>query len=486
MELYQQTIEQLHKQLIEKKIKPSEILDSVYKRIDAVEPKVKAYLRLTKELAYEQAKKAEERIMSGTNVTELTGIPLGIKDNMCLEGYETTCASKMLEGYKPPYTATVLQRLIDAGAVFTGKLNMDEFAFGSSTENSAYHTTCNPWDVTRVPGGSSGGSAAAVAADMCIAALGSDTGGSIKQPAGLCNVTGLRPTYGRVSRFGLIAFGSSLDQIGPMTKTVKDNAILLKYMAGIDRADSTSAPVEVPDYYKKIKTDVKGLKIGIPSEYFIDGMDAEVKAKIMDAINMLEKEGAKLEKISLPNTDYALDVYYVVAPAEASSNLARFDGVQYGLRDKTADNMIDMYKKSRRAGFGKETKRRIMLGTYVLSSGYYDAYYKKAQKVRTLIKNDFDRAFEKVDVILTPTSPTTAFKIGEKAADPLTMYLSDIFTIAPNMAGMPGMSIPAGFDSKGLPIGMQIMAAPFKEQAIFDVADFYQSKTDWHTKKPKI
>jgi aspartyl-tRNA(Asn)/glutamyl-tRNA(Gln) amidotransferase subunit A len=486
MELYQGTIEELHKQLIEKKIKPSEILDSVYKRIDAVDPKVKAYLRLTKELAYEQAKKAEERIIKGDNVTDLTGIPIGIKDNMCLDGYETTCAAKMLKGYKPPYTATALKRLMDAGAVFTGKLNMDEFAFGSSTENSAFQTTHNPWDLERVPGGSSGGSAAAVASDMCIAALGSDTGGSIKQPASLCSITGLRPTYGRVSRFGLIAFGSSLDQIGPMTKTVKDNAILLKYLAGIDPADSTSAPVEVPQYDKKLRADIKGMKIGIPKEYFIDGMDLEVKARIEEAIKFLEKEGAKLENISLPHTEYALDVYYVVAPAEASSNLARFDGVQYGLRDTTADNIIDMYKRSRSAGFGKETKRRIMLGTYVLSSGYYDAYYKKAQKVRTLIKNDFDRAFEKVDVILTPTSPTTAFKIGEKAADPLTMYLSDIFTIAPNMAGMPGMSIPAGFDSKGLPIGMQIMSAPFNEQAIFDIANHYQRTTNFHTKRPNI
>ena len=483
MELNKQTIEQLHTQLVEKKIKPSDILDSVYKRIDSVDSKVKAYLMLTKDLAYDMAKKAEERIMKNDRVTDLTGIPIGIKDNMCLEGYETTCAAKILEGYKPPYTATALSNLIEAGAIFTGKLNMDEFAFGSSTENSSFQTTCNPWDLSRVPGGSSGGSAAAVAADMCIAALGSDTGGSVKQPAGLCNVTGLRPTYGRISRHGLIAFGSSLDQIGPMTKTVKDNAILLKYLAGVDKMDSTSAPVDVPDYDKNLRTDIKGMVIGLPKEYMIDGMDKQVKAKIMEAVKLLEANGAKIEEISLPHTEYALDVYYVVAPAEASSNLARFDGVQYGLRDKTADNLIDMYKKSRQAGFGKETKRRIMLGTYVLSSGYYDAYYKKAQKARTLIKNDFDKAFEKVDVILTPTSPTTAFKIGEKAADPLTMYLSDIFTIAPNMAGMPGISVPAGFDAAGLPIGMQVLAAPFAEQKIFDITHFYQMKTDWHEKR---
>ena len=483
MELNKQTIEQLHTQLIEKKIKPADILDSVYKRIDSVDSKVKAYLMLTKDLAYDMAKKAEERIMKNDRVTDLTGIPIGIKDNMCLEGYETTCAAKMLEGYKPPYTATALSNLIEAGAIFTGKLNMDEFAFGSSTENSSFQTTCNPWDLSRVPGGSSGGSAAAVAADMCIAALGSDTGGSVKQPAGLCNVTGLRPTYGRISRHGLIAFGSSLDQIGPMTKTVKDNAILLKYLAGLDKKDSTSAPVDVPDYDKNLRADIKGMVIGLPKEYMIDGMDKQVKAKIMEAVKLLEANGARIEEISLPHTEYALDVYYVVAPAEASSNLARFDGVQYGLRDKTADNLIDMYKKSRKAGFGKETKRRIMLGTYVLSSGYYDAYYKKAQKARTLIKNDFDKAFEKVDVILTPTSPTTAFKIGEKAADPLTMYLSDIFTIAPNMAGMPGISVPAGFDAAGLPIGMQVLAAPFAEQKIFDLTHFYQMKTDWHEKR---
>jgi aspartyl-tRNA(Asn)/glutamyl-tRNA(Gln) amidotransferase subunit A len=486
MDLHAQTIEQLHKQLTEKKIKSTDILDSVYKRIEAVEPKVKAYLLLTKELAYDMAKKAQERIDKNDNVTELTGIPIGIKDNMVLDGYPTTCGAKMLEGYKPPYTATALKKLQDAGAVFTGKLNMDEYAFGSSTENSGYFPTHNPWDISRVPGGSSGGSAASVAADMCIASLGSDTGGSIKQPASLCGVTGLRPTYGRVSRYGLIAFGSSLDQIGPITKTVKDNAILLKHLAGIDEKDSTSAPVQVGDYLKNIKADVKGLRIGLPEEYFIEGMDAQVKQKVMDAVAVFEKAGAKIEKISLPMTEYALDVYYVVAPAEASSNLARFDGVQYGLRAFDADNMIDMYKKSRQRGFGKETKRRIMLGTYVLSSGYYDAYYKKAQKARTLIKMDFDKAFEKVDLIMTPTSPTTAFKLGEKAADPLTMYLSDIFTIAPNMAGLPGLSIPCGLDAKGLPIGLQLISGHFKEQAMFDAGNFFQAATDFHTKKPTI
>lgn len=486
MELHYDTIENLHKRLVKKEIKPSDILDSVFKRIESVEPKVHAYLKVTKERAYEMAKAAEERIMKNDSVTELTGIPLGIKDNMVLKGVETTCAAKMLEGYKPPYTATVLTKLEKAGAVFTGKLNMDEYAFGSSTENSAFGPTKNPWDLQRVPGGSSGGSAASVAAGLCAGSLGSDTGGSIKQPASLCGVNGIKPTYGRVSRFGLIAFGSSLDQIGPITRTAADNAIILKHIAGHDENDATSADIPVPDYSALLKDSVKGKVIGLPKEYFIEGLDPEVKQKVMDAVAVFEKLGAKIEQISLPNTEYAIDVYYVVAPAEVSSNLARFDGVRYGLRDKDAENMIDMYKKSRQKGFGRETKRRIMLGTYVLSSGYYDAYYKKAQKVRTLIKNDFDKAFEKVDLMLTPTSPTTAFKIGEKAADPLTMYLSDIFTIAPNLAGLPGMSVPAGNDSKGLPVGLQILGKWFKEQDIFDAAYAFQKNTDWHTKMPSI
>ncbi len=486
MELYQQTIEELSTQLKEKKIKPKDILDSVYKRIKQVDPKVKGFVSLTEDLAYKSAEAAEARLSKNQNVTELTGIPIAIKDNMVLDGYPTTCSAKMLEGYRPPYTATVLEKLQEAGAVFIGKTNMDEYAFGSSTENSAFFTTRNPWDIERVPGGSSGGSAAVVAADMCIAALGSDTGGSIKQPSGLCGITGLKPTYGRVSRYGLIAFASSLDQIGPITKTARDNAVLLKYIAGKDNRDSTSAPVEVADYYKNLKSDIKNKVIGLPEEYFIEGMQPEVKVSIIDAVKVLEKLGAKTEKISLPHTDYAIDVYYIIAPAEASSNLARFDGVQYGLRDTTTDNMIDMYKKSRQKGFGKETKRRIMLGTYVLSSGYYDAYYKKAQKVRTLIKKDFDKTFEKVDIIITPVSPTTAFKVGEKTEDPMTMYLSDIFTIAPNLAGLPGLSIPCGFDKKGLPVGMQILGKPFCEQDMFDIANIYQQNTDWHKKRPNI
>lgn len=486
MELYYETIENLHKMLIEKKIKPQDILDDIFKRIDVVDSKVKAYLLYTKELAYQMAKVAENKIIRNDNITELTGIPIGIKDNIVLEGIPTTCAAKMLENYKPPYTATVLQKLQTAGAVFTGKLNMDEYAFGSSTENSSFFPTHNPWDLSRVPGGSSGGSAAAVAAGMCIGALGSDTGGSIKQPAALCGVTGMKPTYGRVSRYGLIAFGSSLDQIGPITWTVKDNAILLKYIAGHDTKDSTSVDLEVPDYYRNINIDMNGIKIGLPDEYFITGIDDEVKQKVLDAVNLFEKAGAIIKKINLPHTEYAIDVYYVIATAEASSNLARFDGVQYGLRDFDSDNIIDMYKKSRQKGFGKETKRRIMLGTYVLSSGYYEAYYKKAQKVRNLIKNDFDNAFKNVDIIITPTSPTTAFKIGEKVNDPLTMYLSDIFTIAPNLAGLPAISICCGFDRNNLPIGLQIIGRAFKEQDILNASAFFQEITDYHKKRPNI
>lgn len=486
MELFYETIENLHRMLKEKKIKPKDILDDVFNRIDTIDSKVKAYLLYTKELAYKMADDAENRIMRGDNITELTGIPMGIKDNMVLEGFQTTCASKMLQGYKPPFTATVLERLQKAGAVFTGKLNMDEYAFGSSTENSGFFPTRNPWDTSRVPGGSSGGSAAAVAAGMCIAALGSDTGGSIKQPAALCGVTGMKPTYGRVSRYGLIAFGSSLDQIGPITWTANDNAIILKYIAGYDKKDSTSVNLDVPDYYKNINTNIKGLKIGLPDEYFIEGIDSEVKQKVLDAVKLFEKNGAIVRKINLPHTEYAIDVYYVVATAEASSNLARFDGVQYGFRDFEADNIIDMYKRSRQIGFGKETKRRIMLGTYVLSSGYYEAYYKKAQKVRRLIRNDFENAFKEVDVIITPTAPTTAFKIGEKVNEPLTMYLSDIFTIAPNLAGLPAISISCGFDKRNLPIGLQIIGRHFAEQDVLNGAAFFQQNTEYHKKKPNI
>ncbi|MFP4466428.1 MAG: Asp-tRNA(Asn)/Glu-tRNA(Gln) amidotransferase subunit GatA [Candidatus Goldiibacteriota bacterium] len=486
MELYEETIESLYEKLNKKEIKPADILDSIYERIDTVEDKVKAYILPTKEIAYKMAEKAEKMIISGEGATRLTGIPIGLKDNMVLEGVPTTCGAKMLENYRPPYTATVLKKLEEAGAVFTGKLNMDEYAFGSSTENSAFFATRNPWDTQRVPGGSSGGSAAAVAAGMASAALGSDTGGSIKQPASLCGVTGMRATYGRVSRYGLVAFGSSLDQIGPLAKTAADSAIIMKYIAGCDEKDSTSASVEVPDYYEKLSDNIKGKVIGIPDEYFIEGTAPRVKESVMEALKVYEELGAKIERISLPHTKYALDVYYIAATAEASSNLARFDGVQYGLRDTEAGNLIEMYKKSRQKGFGPETKRRIVFGTYVLSSGYYDAYYKKAQKARTLLAGDFKKAFEKVDVIATPTSPTTAFKVGEKSSDPLTMYLSDIFTIAPNLAALPGISIPCGFDEKNLPIGMQIIGRAFAEQDVYNTAYAYQKNTQWHKKNPVL
>ncbi|MBF0521809.1 MAG: Asp-tRNA(Asn)/Glu-tRNA(Gln) amidotransferase subunit GatA [Candidatus Omnitrophica bacterium] len=408
-------------------------------------------------------------------------IPIAIKDNICIKGELTTCSSQILSGFKPPYDATVIQKLKASGAVFTGHANMDEFAFGSSTETSYYGPTRNPWNLACVPGGSSGGSAAAVAANEAIWALGSDTGGSIRQPAALCGVVGLKPTYGRVSRYGLIAFASSLDQIGPITKDITDAALLLNIIAGHDEHDSTSVDLPVPDYTKALRNDVKGLKIGIPKEYFIEGIDPQVKKSVFDAIAILKKCGATFEEISLPHTEYAVSTYYIVATAEASSNLARFDGIQYGLRRKPdhirKTPLIDLYEETRDIGFGTEAKRRIMLGTYALSSGYYDAYYLKGLKVRTLIKKDFDEAFKKVDAIITPTSPTTAFKIGEKTNDPLSMYLSDIYTISANLSGIPAISIPCGLSKDNLPIGLQIMAKPFDEEMLFRIGfTFEQNK----------
>lgn len=407
----------------------------------------------------------------------LSGIPITIKDNICIEGVQTTCASHILEGFVAPYSATVIKRLLDNGAILIPRANMDEFAMGSSTENSYFGVTRNPYDPERVPGGSSGGSATAVASHCAIAALGSDTGGSIRQPAALCGVVGLKPTYGRVSRYGLIAFASSLDQIGPITKDVTDCAILLSVISGHDPMDSTSADIPVPDYTKVLGEDIKGLKIGVPKEYFIEGMDPEVKAAIEKGIKDLKNLGAEIIQISLPHTDYAVATYYIIATAEASSNLARFDGVQYGYRAKT-DSLYDMYTKTRREGFGPEVKRRIILGTYVLSAGYYDAYYLKAQKVRTLILKDFQEAFKKVDIILTPTSPTPAFKIGEKAEDPLQMYLSDIYTISVNLAGLPAISIPCGLTKNNLPIGLQLISRPFDEETILRVAYNYEQTSN--------
>jgi len=463
--------------LLEDKVDPSKIAISIAGRIKSVEPKVKALVRISHTMSTPGADMGKGR---------LAGIPILIKDNICVKGEETTCASRILAGFRPPYDATVIRKLKEAGASLIGKANMDEFAFGSSCETSCYGPTHNPWALDRIPGGSSGGSAAAVAADETILAIGSDTGGSIRQPAALCGVVGLKPTYGRVSRYGLIAFASSLDQIGPITKDVEDAALLLSIIAGYDEMDSTSVDIPVPDYKKSLIKDIKGLRVGVPKEYFIKGIDPEVEAATKKAIEMLRDLGAKIVDISLPHTEYAVATYYIVGPAEASSNLARFDGVQYGLRAKDAKNIVDMYTRTRSEGFGGEAKRRILLGTYCLSTGYYDAYYLKAQKVRTKIREDFDAAFKSCDVIVTPTAPTPAFKIGEKADDPLSMYLSDIFTIPANMAGIPAISIPCGFSKDGLPIGLQIMAKPFDEETIFRAAYTFEQSTDHHTKKPKL
>ncbi|MGH7382841.1 MAG: Asp-tRNA(Asn)/Glu-tRNA(Gln) amidotransferase subunit GatA, partial [Candidatus Methylomirabilales bacterium] len=426
------------------------------------------------------------RRQAGEDVGPLAGIPLAIKDVICTQDVPTTCSSKILDGFIPPYDATVMRRLDQAGMVLLGKTNMDEFAMGSSTENSGYKVTRNPWDLVRVPGGSSGGSAAAVTADLCAGALGSDTGGSIRQPAAFCGIVGVKPTYGRVSRYGLVAFASSLDQIGPMTKDVRDAAILLGVIAGHDPCDSTSVNVPVPDYAAQLGREVTGLRIGIPKEYFIEGMDPEVETAIRAAINVLESLGAKAESISLPHTEYAVATYYLVATAEASSNLARYDAVKYGFRAREAKDLLSMYMKSRQNGFGAEVKRRIMLGTYALSAGYYDAYYLKALKVRTLIRKDFEDAFKRCEVIVTPTAPTPAFRLGEKTDDPLTMYLSDIFTISANLAGIPGVCLPCGFTQAGLPIGLQLLGKPFDEATLLQVAFAYEQATEWHRRKPPL
>ena len=470
-----------------REITSKEITESVFARIDQVESKVRAYLSLTDERAYTQADRADKAIQSSKeDFPYLLGIPVAIKDNMCTEGVRVTCASKILQGFIAPYNAKVINRLEENGYVHTGMTNMDEFAMGSSTENSSCQVTKNPWDINRVPGGSSGGSVAAVTADECIAALGSDTGGSIRQPAALCGVVGLKPTYGRVSRYGLVAFASSLDQIGPITKDVTDCAIMLNAISGYDPKDSTSVDLPVPDYTRELGRDIKGMKLGIPGEYFISGMEPSVEKRVREAIRTYENLGAVIVDIALPHTEYAVAAYYIIATAEASSNLARYDGVKYGYRIKDAGDLLEMYMKTRDEGFGPEVKRRIMLGTYVLSAGYYDAYYRKAQQVRTLIKGDFDKAFESVDAILTPTSPTAAFRVGEKTQDPLQMYLSDIFTISVNLAGIPGISIPCGFTESGLPVGLQILGKHFDEEKILQAAYAYEQATEWHKKKPDI
>ncbi|MFA4984411.1 MAG: Asp-tRNA(Asn)/Glu-tRNA(Gln) amidotransferase subunit GatA [Candidatus Omnitrophota bacterium] len=456
------------------------VLNCLYNRITDIDAKLNAYVRLG----------ATPPEQAAVHSGPLCGIPVSLKDNICTDGLATECCSRILSGFRPPYDATVVSKLKAAGALIVGtKTNMDEFAFGSSTENSLFGATRNPWDLERVPGGSSGGSAAAVAADEAIIALGSDTGGSIRQPASFCGVVGMKPTYGRVSRFGLIAFASSLDQIGPIAKDVKDAALLMGVISGYDPGDSTSVDVAVPDYARALGDDIKGMKIGMPREYFVEGIDPEVKKIVEDSIAKLRELGADCREVSLPHTEYAVPVYYIIATAEASSNLARFDGVQYGLRisDKGGSGgLLDMYCRTRGNGFGQEAKRRIILGTFVLSHGYYDAYYLRALKVRTLIKQDFDRVFEDFDCILTPTSPTAAFSLGEKAEDPLKMYLSDIYTISANLAGIPAISVPCGFAKSGLPVGLQLLARPFAEETLFRAAYAYEQNTPWHKMKPKI
>ena len=480
------TIHELKPLIIKRQVSAAEVVEAYLRRIEEVEPKIKAYMTITAEEALAQAAAIDQKWRKGEPVGFLAGIPLAIKDVISTKGVRTTCSSRILENYVPPYDATVIQKLKEQDAVFLGKTNMDEFAMGSSTENSTFFVTKNPWDLSRVPGGSSGGSAAAVAADLCAGALGSDTGGSIRQPAAFCNIVGLKPTYGRVSRYGLVAFASSLDQIGPMAKDVADCTLLLNAIAGHDPLDSTSADLPVPDYTTFLTGEIKGIRIGIPSEYFVEGMDLKVEQAIWDAIRVLEGLGAKVEKVSLPHTEYAVAAYYLIAPAEASSNLARYDGVKYGYRTARSEDILEMYQRTRREGFGAEVKRRIMLGTYALSAGYYDAYYLKALKVRTLIKRDFDEAFKGFDAIVTPTSPTAAFRFGEKTEDPLQMYLSDIFTISCNLAGLPGISIPCGLTSEGLPIGLQVLGRPFDEGTILKIAYAYEQATEWHKRKPPL
>ena len=479
------TIHEAYNLLKSKQLSSVELTRAYLERIQQLEPKVHAFVTVTDKLALEQAGRADKLLAAG-KAGPLTGVPALIKDNMCTRGIRTTCSSKMLENFVPPYDATVVERLNEAGAVIIGKSNMDEFAMGSSTENSALFITHNPWDLTRVPGGSSGGSAAAVAAGETVYALGSDTGGSIRQPAGFCSVTGLKPTYGRVSRYGLVAFASSLDQIGPLTQDVTDCALVMNAIAIHDPRDSTSAPQPTPDYTRCLTTDLKGLRVGVPKEYFVEGMQAEVASAIRAAISKMEELGARADwEVSLPHTRHALAVYYIIAPSEAMANLARYDGVKYGFAYRKGEDMWDDMEKTRQYGFGPEVKRRIMLGTYALSAGYYDAYYLKAQKVRTIIRREFDQAFEKFDALVTPTSPTGPFKIGEKVDNPVQMYLSDVCTLPINIAGLPAISIPAGF-ADGLPIGMQIIGPPFSEETLLRIAYAYEQATDWHKRRPSI
>jgi aspartyl-tRNA(Asn)/glutamyl-tRNA(Gln) amidotransferase subunit A len=483
------SIRELHQQLVRKERSAVEIATEALERVQALEPKLHSFISVTADRAIAQAQQVDAKIAAGEAIGPLAGIPIGIKDNLCTKGIRTTCGSRMLENFVPPYESTVTQRLFDAGAVMVGKTNMDEFAMGSSTETSAYQVTANPWDLQRVPGGSSGGSAAAVAAGQCVVALGSDTGGSIRQPAALCGVVGLKPTYGLVSRYGLVAYASSLDQIGPFARTVEDAAILLRAIAGYDPQDSTSLQVEIPDYAAALKPDFKPrgkLRIGVIQETFGEGLDATVEAAVTKAVETLQELGAEIQVINCPQFRYGLPTYYIIAPSEASANLARYDGVKYGFRADDPENLLDMYAKTRAQGFGAEVKRRIMIGTYALSAGYYDAYYLKAQKVRTLIKQDFEQAFQKVDVLVCPTSPTTAFKAGEKTDDPLSMYLSDLMTIPVNLAGLPALSLPCGFDEQGLPIGLQMIGNVLREDTLLSVAHAYEQATEWHKRAPVV
>jgi aspartyl-tRNA(Asn)/glutamyl-tRNA(Gln) amidotransferase subunit A len=478
------TITQILEKLRAKEVSSVELTRAYLSQIEQLDSTIQAYLTVTADAAI-QAAEAADKMRGAGDDKPLLGIPLGIKDVLSTKGVETTCGSKILKGYVPLFSATVVERLQAAGMVMLGKLNMDEFAMGSSTENSAYKITRNPWDLERVPGGSSGGSAAAVSAGMAAGAFGTDTGGSIRQPGAMCGIAALKPSYGRVSRYGLVAFGSSLDGAGPMARCVEDIARLLGVVAGHDPMDATSMPVDVPDYVGGLTGKVKGLKVGVPKEYFIDGMQPEVEQAVRAAIQQLKDLGAELVDVSLPYTDASLPVYYIIAPAEASANLARYDGIRYGARVDQGE-MWATYKATRGAGFGAEVKRRIMLGTYALSAGYYDAYYGKAQAVRTLIKQDFDKAFETVDVILAPTSPTTAFKLGQNTDDPLQMYLADVFTIPASLAGICGLNVPCGFDKQGLPIGLQILGKAFDEAMILRVGQAYERATDWHTRRPAI
>ncbi|MBU0278690.1 MULTISPECIES: Asp-tRNA(Asn)/Glu-tRNA(Gln) amidotransferase subunit GatA [unclassified Gemella] len=485
MTLMYESIESLEAKLKNKEVKPSELVETSLKRIKETDEKIGSFITLTEELALDKAKELDISQEKNDFSGKLFGVPMGIKDNIITKNVETTCASKILQGFNPIYDATVMNKLNAENPILIGKLNMDEFAMGGSTENSYYKSCRNPHDLDAVPGGSSGGSATSVSVGQVPFTLGSDTGGSVRQPASYCGIVGLKPTYGRVSRFGLVAFASSLDQIGPMTRTVKDNARILEIISGLDENDMTSAPVDVPKFSEIITGNVKGLKIALPKEYFGEGIDKEVRNSVLEAVKYLESQGAIVEEVSLPNTSYSIESYYIIASAEASSNLSRFDGIRYGYRSENASNLEEIYKKTRGEGFGAEVKRRIMLGTYVLSSGYYDAYYKKAQKVRTLIKQDFDKVFEKYDVVIGPTAPTVAFNIGEEITDPVTMYANDILTIPVNMAGLPAISIPCGFKGKR-PIGMQIIGKPFAESTIYDVAYNYESHYNLHNKKIEL